>query len=176
MISYKILSAEDINRSLFNSFIRRQTVVKCWRKEQGSWIIKDAPFTDDWSETDYQQLIAHLKSLLCSGGFVCGAFYQGALKGFVSVDAQWFGGYGEYLDLTNLHVSEDMRRLGIGRTLFLAAAECAGKQGAKKLYLSAHSAVETQAFYRSVGCAEAERYSKKHAEEEPYDCQMEYVL
>lgn len=176
MISYKILYENDINRSLFNNFIRRQTVVKCLRKEQERWIIKDAPFTDDWSETDYQQLISHLKILLRSNGFVCGAFYQGVLKGFVSVDADWFWGYGEYLDLTNLHVSEDMRRTGIGRILFLTAAEWAKKQGAKKLYLSAHSAVETQAFYRSMGCTDAEIYSQKHVEEEPYDCQMEYVL
>ena len=117
MISYKILHTKDMNRNLFDHFIRHQTVVKCWRREHGSWIIRDDPFTDDWSEDDYRQLISHLKSLLCSNGFVCGAFYQNTLKGFVSVDAKWLGGYGEYLDLTNLHVSEDMRRMGIGRTL-----------------------------------------------------------
>lgn len=96
MISYKILHTKDMNRNLFDHFIRHQTVVKCWRREHGSWIIRDDPFTDDWSEDDYRQLISHLKSLLCSNGFVCGAFYQNTLKRFVS---------------------EDMRRMGIGRTL-----------------------------------------------------------
>lgn len=96
MISYKILHTKDMNRSLFDHLIRHQTVVKCWRREHGSWIIRDDPFTDDWSEDDYRQLISHLKSLLCSNGFVCGAFYQNTLKRFVS---------------------EDMRRMGIGRTL-----------------------------------------------------------
>ena len=176
MISYKILHTKDMNRSLFDHLIRHQTVIKCWRREHGSWIIRDDPFTDDWSEDDYRQLISHLKSLLCSTGFVCGAFYQNTLKGFVSVDAKWLGGYGEYLDLTNLHVSEDMRRMGIGRTLFLAAAEWAKEKGAKKLYLSAHSAAESQAFYRSIGCVDARIYSRKHVEDEPYDCQMEYTL
>lgn len=96
MISYKILHTKDMNQNLFDHFIRHQTVVKCWRREHGSWIIQDDPFTDDWSEDDYRQLISHLKSLLCSNGFVCGAFYQNTLKRFVS---------------------EDMRRMGIGRTL-----------------------------------------------------------
>ena len=66
--------------------------------------------------------------------------------------------------------------MGIGRTLFLAAAEWAKEKGAKKLYLSAHSAAESQAFYRSIGCVDARIYSRKHVEDEPYDCQMEYAL
>jgi len=73
-------------------------------------------------------------------------------------------------------VSEDMRRGGIGKALFLAAAEWARKQGAKKLYISAHSAVESQAFYRAMGCVEAAEYHQKHVEAEPFDCQLEYVL
>ena len=60
MISYKILHTKDMNRNLFDHFIRHQTVVKCWRREHGSWIIRDDPFTDDWSEDDYRQLISHL--------------------------------------------------------------------------------------------------------------------
>ena len=49
-------------------------------------------------------------------------------------------------------------------------------RGAKKLYISAHSAVETQAFYRAMGCVEAQEYNQKHVEAEPYDCQMECSL
>lgn len=68
-----------------------------------------------------------------------------------------------------------MRRKGIGKTLFLVAADWAGKQG-EKLYISAHSAVEGQAFYCPMGCVEASGYNQKHVETEPYDCQLEYVL
>ncbi|MCI8896985.1 MAG: hypothetical protein HFI61_04170, partial [Lachnospiraceae bacterium] len=35
-------------------------------------------------------------------------------------------------------------------------------------------AVETQAFYRAMGCVEAQEYNKEHVEKEPYDCQLEY--
>lgn len=33
-----------------------------------------------------------------------------------------------------------------------------------------------QAFYRALGCVEAQVYNKEHVEKEPYDCQMECVL
>ena len=55
-------------------------------------------------------------------------------------------------------------------------SEWAKQKGAKKLYISAHSAVESQAFYKSMGCVEAEVYNKKHVEDEPYDCQLECDL
>lgn len=92
------------------------------------------------------------------------------------MESEWFGNEQEYLDLSSIHISEDMRKKGIGRMLFLAAKEWAKKQGAKKLYISAHSAVETQAFYRSMGCVEAKVYNQKHVEQEPYDCQLECSL
>ena len=41
---------------------------------------------------------------------------------------------------------------------------------------SAHSSVESQAFYRKMGCVEAMVYNRQHVEAEPYDCQLECVL
>ena len=48
--------------------------------------------------------------------------------------------------------------------------------GAQKLYISAHPAQETQAFYHALGCVEAEEYHKELAESEPDECQLEYAL
>lgn len=176
MIEYKMLCEQEIDMELFKNFIRRQVVDQCLRRENGKWVVKSDPFIDDWGEKEYQILITCLKNTVRSGGFVCGAFSEGALKGFVSVESDVFGGENRYLDLSSLHVSADMRRNGIGKALFCAAKEWAGKQGAKKLYISAHSAVETQTFYRSMGCVEAVEYNQKHVEAEPYDCQLECVL
>ncbi len=176
VMQYRKLSVDEICRELFGQFIRRQDVRKCWRKEEGMWVIRDAPFIDDWSEADYRILIACLKNTVRTGGLVYAAFYGDALKGFVSVESDLFGRDEEYLDLTSLHVSEDMRGQGIGRKLFLAAASWAKEKGAGKLYISGHSAVETQAFYKAMGCVEAKEYSQKHVEAEPYDCQLECRL
>ena len=108
------------------------------------------------------------------GGF--GFFLDNALKGFVSVESSLFGNTEKYLDLTSLHVSADLRGNGIGKALFLKAGRWAKAHGAKKLYISAHSAVETQAFYRSMGCVEAQEYNRQHVEAEPFDCQLEYLI
>ena len=176
MITYRSLFPEEIDRKLFSAFIRHQEVTRCWRKIEGTWQICDIAFIDDWSEADYTAGIETLKKTLLTGGFLIGAFSEDKLKGFASVEPGFFGSRRQYLDLSNLHVSEDMRRKGIGRTLFYKAAEWAKNKGAKKLYLSAHSAVESQAFYHSLGCVEAEEYNEALVEKEPCDCQMEYLL
>ena len=144
MTEYRTLHEPEINRTLFQDFIRRQVVTKCWRKEHG--------------------------------GLVHGAFVNHSLKGFIAVLPEIFGGENQYMDLAAIHVSQDMRNSGIGKTLFLTAKQWAKEKGAKKLYISAHSAVESQAFYKKMGCVEAKVYQQKHVEEEPFDCQLEVGL
>ena len=135
MIRYRNICEAEINRKLFSDFIRRQVVAKCWRKENGEWKIKDIPFVDDWSEENYATLVSCLKNTVLTGGFVYGAFCDGKLKGFVSVEPALFGGEQKYLDLSSIHVSQDMRGQGIGKVLFLAAKEWAKKKGAGTLYI-----------------------------------------
>lgn len=176
MVQYRALSENEICQKLFFGFIRRQVVTKCWRREKGEWIIRDDPFIDDWSEADYRTLISCLKNTAATGGVVYGAFVDGALKGFASVEPGFLGSGGQYLDLSSIHVSEDARGAGIGKALFLMAKEWARKKGAKKLYISAHSAVESQAFYKNMGCVEALEYDRRHVDLEPFDCQLECAL
>lgn len=175
MVEYQELSLAQMNQALFDNFIRYQKVTNCWRKEEGQWVIKEDPFIDDWSDDDYHILVTCLKQTINQGGFVGGAFYQGKLKGFVSVEAKLFSEE-NYLDLSSLHVSSDMRGKGIGKQLFEMAKQWAKKQGADKLYISSHSAVETQAFYKAMGCKEACIYNQEHVLNEPFDCQLECKL
>ncbi len=179
-IFYRTLCADEICPALFHGFIRHQNVVKCWRKENGNWVIRDAPFIDDWTPNDYQVLIRCLQNTVQTGGLVLAAFKghdaDAVLKGFVSVEPTLFGGDQRYLDLSSIHVSEDMRQKGIGKALFVAARDWAASKGARKLYISAHSAVETQDFYKTMGCVEAQVYDQHHVEQEPYDCQLECTL
>ncbi|MBD5114737.1 MAG: GNAT family N-acetyltransferase [Ruminococcaceae bacterium] len=176
MVGYRNISLNEICRELFKDFNRHQRVEKCWRKENDKWVIKNDPFIDDWSEEDYKILVSCLKHTVETGGFVYGAFYNGSLKGFVSVEADIFGGKQRYMDLSSIHISEDMRGNGMGTVLFNEAKAWAKKKGAEKLYISSHSAVESQAFYKKMGCVEAEVYNKEHVEKEPYDCQLECKL
>ena len=77
-VQYRTLCAEEICRELFRDFIRHQIVTDCWRKEDGKWVIKKAPFVDDWTEKEYQILISCLKNTVLSGGLVCAAFCEAA--------------------------------------------------------------------------------------------------
>ena len=176
MVQYRILRPDELCRDLFRGFIRRQVVTKCWRREDSKWVIRDNPFIDDWSEADYRTLVSCLQNTLATGGVVYGAFVDGTLKGFTSVEPGFLGSGGQYLDLSSIHVSEDARGAGIGKALFLMAKEWAREKGAKKLYISAHSAVESQAFYQRMGCVEALEYNQRHVDAEPFDCQLECVL
>ena len=176
MIQYRCLTGEELCPRLFKDFNRRQEVTKCWRREKGQWVIKDDPFIDDWSKEDYVFLVSCLKNTVATGGFVYAGFKDGQLKGFVSVESELFGKDQEYMDLTSIHVSAEMRHEGMGKVLFEAAKQWAKAHGAKKLYISSHSEVESQAFYKSMGCVEAREYDPGHVEKEPFDCQLECVL
>lgn len=173
-MEYRMIEAEEVTQELFSEFRRHQNVTKCWRKVEGHWCIKDIAFVDDWNQEDYEGLVKSLKKNILEGGMVYGVFEQnGRLKGFTSVSGTLFGTENEYLDLMEIYVSEELRGQGVGTKLFTKAKEWAREHHAQKLYISAHSAVESQAFYQSMGCVEAQEYSLKHVKKEPCDCQLE---
>lgn len=173
MIVYRKLNQTDISPSMFAGFQRRQEVTHCWRKENGQWVIKPIAFVDDWTAEGRAFLAKCLGNTLETGGMAAGAFSGERLVGLVSVEGPPLGSRGQYLDLSSLHVSQEMRGQGIGRKLFAMAKEFAHEKGAEKLYISSHSAVESQAFYKAMGCVEAEEYDPEHVRREPCDCQIE---
>ena len=60
---------------------------------------------------------------------------------------------------------------------FASSADWAFSQGAKKLYISAHSALESQAFYAAMGCVEAEEIrSNTIRKTNPAPANLEYDL
>lgn len=176
-VEYRLIEAGELTLDLFCGFDRTQFVTKCWRKQDGQWVLRDIAFEEKWGEAQYQFLIQCLKNTLQCGGVCWGAFApDGRLVGFASVERAPFGNQKQYVQLSSLHVSRESRRHGIGRQLFEQAAHSAREWGSAKLYISAHSALETQAFYHAIGCVEAEAYDQKLASAEPCDCQMEFVL
>lgn len=170
------LLTEELCITLFSDFCRHQEVTHCWRKVNGEWIVIENRFTEEWGEQEFTTLCECLRNTLFTGGVVYGAFVDGKLKGFVSVENAFFGSQKQCLELSSIHVSADCRGHGTGRMLMDCAKKWAKAQGAKKLYISAHSSVESQAFYKAMGCREAEEYSVYHVEKEPCDCQLELDL
>ncbi len=167
------IQMEEIDLSLFAEFHRHQVVTKCWRKRDGQWIVIDHPFVEEWSRADYVFLAESLRETLSGGGAVFGDFDGNRLRGFAAVVRAFFGSRNQYLELAYLYVSEEERGHGIGRALMTACRGWAKEQGAEMLYISAHSAVESQAFYQAVGCREAAEYRPESVAKEPCDCQLE---
>lgn len=170
------LHADELNRELFAGFDRRQEVTYCRRRVGVSWRMVYCPFVDDWTEEQFRHQIHNLQTILRSGGVVFGAFVDDVLKGFAAVEGKPLGPNELYRDLACLHVSADCRGRGLGRMLFGLAAAWARQDGAQKLYISAHSAQETQAFYAAMGCVDTLWPSPEHVALEPFDCQLEYAL
>ena len=56
--------------------------------------------------------------------------------------------------------------------LFSRAKAWARAAGAGKPCISARSVVESQAFYRAMGCVEAQVYNERDVAAEPFDCQL----
>jgi N-acetylglutamate synthase-like GNAT family acetyltransferase len=174
--SYKELEKTEITAELFTSFDRYQDVKKCWRKENGEWMLKEIAFTEQWGSEEYQYLIKCLQNTIQTGGAVFGTFQNKVLIGFASLENHFFGSQKEYLQLSSMHISYDKRGMGIGKELFSLVCKKAKAMGAQKLYISAHSSQETQAFYKAMGCVEAKEYNDRLVAEEPFDCQLEYSL
>lgn len=166
----------ELSPGLFHHFDRFQPVEQAWRQGQGGWEVKGVYYTDRWGEEKLPRLCEELRLLLAGGGQVWGAFVDGRLKGFCSVDGRPIGSRGQYADVTHFHVSYDCRGQGLGRMLFAKAAGTGRALGVGKLYFSAHSAVGPMAFYKAMGCVEAAEPDPAHVADEPCDCQLEYTL
>lgn len=170
------LAKEELCANLFHNFCRFQPVEKAWRKSNGQWAVQDVCYTDRWGNEKPQAVCGFLQGLLDGGGKAWGAFLDGKLKGFCAVKGPLIGSRGQYADLDKIYVSADCQGQGLGRELFQQAARFGRELGAEKLYISAHSAVGPMAFYKAMGCVEAEEYDPWHVEDEPSDVQMEYKL
>lgn len=69
-----------------------------------------------------------------------------------------------------------MRGIGIGKKLFALCCQEAKRLGGNKLYIAAHPSIESQSFYRAVGCSPAEEVNERIFKREPLDIQLERVL
>ena len=174
----KELTLNDLHPNLLQHFSRHQEVKRCWRMEGDKWVLKDVVFDEEWDENLKKEIVENdLANCLKAGGFVWGVFGKNnGLVAFASLSSEVFGSQNQYLQLVQLHVSSEYRGKGIGKALFNASADKAKMLGAKKLYISAHSSEETCAFYKNLGCADAQEINKKLAKLEPYDRQMEFVI
>ena len=110
------------------------------------------------------------------GGHFWGAFSGELLVGAVVLENRFIGTAKDTLQVKFLHVSNSFRKQGLGKKLFLLAAEKACELGAKKMYVSATPSENTVNFYLRLGCVLAREIDQELFELEPEDIHLEYVL
>ena len=173
---YQLLTEENFHSHSLDGFIRRQEVAECWRKRGGQWKLLPIAYVEDWDLDARRRRAEDILRCVEGGAPAYGAWVQGQVSGLAQLALPRFGSRKQYIDLARFHVSLPYRGRGIGGALFRLACQGARELGAERLYISAHSAQETMAAYRALGCAEAAEVNQLLAEKEPCDVPLEYVL
>lgn len=175
-IEFKELNADNFIISSLDNFRRRQVVKRCWRRDGEKYILKPVAYIEDWTAAECRQMALKIIDGISSGNRAFGATLGNDCIGFALLDGKKFGNSMQYIDLAEFYVSEPFRRAGIGKRLFELACGAAKEFGAEKLYISAHSAEDSIAAYKSYGCVLAEEINVALAEKEPCDVQLEFKL
>ncbi len=175
-VKYKRIKLKMLTDDLFDDFDRHQEVTKVYRAKDGKWLIVDDVFTEEWDNIKKLQLTEYIRTLIEQKAIFYGAFSGKKLVGITGVINGLFGSAKQYAKLAMIYVSASEMGKGIGKELFMLAASSAESMGAKKLYITGHSAVETQDFYRAMGCVETMEYDPKYLQNEPKSVHLEYDL
>lgn len=176
-IQIKELTHADLHGDLLRGFDRTQQVNLVWRVIDGVKQVVACVFTESWDERQLRDIVlGDFAETMEFGGKVFLAYEENRLMGFAALGGEALGMDGEYLQLIQLQVSLPERGKGLGKKLFFHCVEMAKEMGARKLYISGHSSVETQAFYKKVGCVDAVWIFEAQVEGEPFDIQLEYQI
>lgn len=176
MFNYKELSLEEVQENFLSTFNRYQETQQVLVKHNDLLIMKTDSFVDDWDDDKKLSVIQSLRACIHAGGSVIGVYHQIDLIAFANVESTRFGIHNEYVELPYIHISHDLRGSGIGKKIFGICCEKAKQLGAKKLYIAAHPSIETQHFYRQMGCTLASEINAQILNKEPLDLQMERLL
>lgn len=176
MFNYKELSLQEVQENFLSTFNRYQETQQVLVKNNDQLIMKTDSFIDDWDDDKKLSVIQSLRACIQAGGSVIGVYHQLDLIAFANVESTRFGKHNVYVELPYIHVSYDFRGRGIGKRLFEVCCEKAKFLGAEKLYIAAHPSVETQRFYKQMGCTLANEINAQILNKEPLDLQMERLL
>ncbi|NBD22253.1 GNAT family N-acetyltransferase [Paenibacillus glycinis] len=176
MLTLEVLRLDDVWTEMLDSFERFQKTTKVLFKDRDKWVEIEDSFEDNWSLERKREIVEHFTETIKNGGAVVIAKEGARLIGFAVIEAVPFGSRSIYRELSFLHVTCPARGRKAGKSLFLKAKEVAKSLGAEKLYIGAHPSVETQHFYRTMGCVHAAEINERIYQREVRDIQLEVAL
>ncbi|EDL66775.1 GNAT family N-acetyltransferase [Bacillus sp. SG-1] len=167
------VQSQDIQETMLDEFNRSQETKKVVKELDGILYQETDYFIDDWSLERRREIANHFKNVVTEGGAVILAVVEEKVVGFAVIEPASFGKTAVYKELSYIHVAREARGKGIGAYLFTAAKNKAREMGADKLYIGAHPATETQAFYKKMGCTLAKEINTEIFQREKLDIQLE---
>lgn len=170
------LNGKNFNEKSLDCFVFKQNVTQCWRSVNGIYKLLPVSYTEDWGLQKRRDIAKKIVEADSCRSSAIGAVLNNSVIGFALLGNKLFGSNKQYIDLSEFYVSQPFRRQGIGKKIFETACMEARIKGAKKLYISAHSAKESIAAYKKYGCVLAVEPDISHVKKEPCDIQLEYDL
>lgn len=169
-------SAQTFKLDSLDKFVLNQVVRHCYRKCNGEYKLLPVEYVEDWDFSTKRKIAEKLIKEMSAGSVLLTALKDNEVIGFALITNVLFGRKKQYIDLAEFYVSKPFRRCGIGQKLFEHSCLQAKKSGGEKLYISAHSAEESISAYKKYGCTFAKEIDSVHAQNEPFDLQLEFDL
>jgi GNAT superfamily N-acetyltransferase len=174
-ITYRSLDISELDR--FEEIDRAEVTDHIYYLRQGQLVLEEEHWElNGWPQGDLPGIKGKLHTCLDEGGAAWGAFDGDRLVGIAALDGRWYRSARDTLDLYFLHVSNDCRHNGIGRTLVEMTKERAREMGAKRLFVSGLPSLNTIRFYQAMGFDIAQDVDPRLFEREPEDIHMDMGL
>ncbi len=174
-IIYKEMDIQDAEK--IKEIDASQYIKRAWREVDGERILIDLDYHDKTWPNGYEKHLEGLKDTIKNEGKAFGAYEKdGRLLGFATLNRDVFGEKYKHVLLDQIFISNEQRGRGIGKTLFNLCVDQARIWNADKIYICAGSAEDTIAFYRRIGCMDAEEINKEFYDNDPRDIQLEYPI
>ena len=156
---------------------RSELIDKIYYLKNGKLVLTSEHYeVRGWPTGEPEHYTPNLLDCFDRGGHFWGIFSGELLVGTVVLKNRFIGSEKDTLQMKFLHVSNNFRKQGLGKKLFLLAAEKAVELGAKKLYISATPSENTVNFYLRIGCVLATEIDEELFALEPEDIHLKFNL
>lgn len=171
-VKYQPLELNECSR--IKEINASQFIGRAWRNVDGRRQLVEIKYQETDFPNGFDNHLTRLENTIRSGGVALGAFFNERLVGFCSVNSDCFGEIHRYALLDQLFISNEVRGRGIGKKLFMMAANITKNKGIEKFYICAGSSEETIAFYFAIGCEEAKEINQNLYQLDTRDYQLEF--
>lgn len=122
------LSSENFSEFSMDGFMRYQEIKESCMLENGEYVLRPNPHILDWDVEACRSTAREILKGMADGGFAYGAFSGDDFLGYILIGGKFIGREGDALQLKLFHMTNGLRGQGVGKRLFAARQESAGRR------------------------------------------------